>query len=90
VVDVLFLRVLLAALVGWLDRQQQQALAYLLEENRVLRSQLRGRRLRLSDDDRRQLAVVGHRLGRRRMRQNPTWGDTRIRGALKNVGRTVG
>ena len=37
VVDVPFLRVLLAALVGWLDRQQQEALAYLLEENRVLR-----------------------------------------------------
>jgi len=29
----LFLRVLLTALVGWLDRQQQQALAYLIEEN---------------------------------------------------------
>jgi hypothetical protein len=26
VVDVLFLRVLLTALVGWLDRQQQEAL----------------------------------------------------------------
>ena len=49
-VDVFFLRVLLAALVGWLDRQQQEALAYLIEENRILRRQLRGRRLRLSDD----------------------------------------
>ena len=49
-VDVLFLRVLLAVLVDWLDRQQQEALAYLIEENRILRGQLRGRRLRLSDD----------------------------------------
>jgi hypothetical protein len=56
VVDVLFLRVLLAALVSWLDRQQHEALAYLIEENHVLRRQLRGRRLRLSDDDCRRLA----------------------------------
>jgi putative transposase len=41
----------------------------LLEENRVLRGQLRARRLRLSDDERRRLAVLGHRLGRRRLRQ---------------------
>jgi hypothetical protein len=50
---VVFLRVLLSALVGWLEREQQEALAYLIEENRILRGQLRGRRLRLSDDDRR-------------------------------------
>jgi hypothetical protein len=36
VVDVLFLRVLLAALVGWLEQHQQAALAYLIEENRIL------------------------------------------------------
>jgi hypothetical protein len=43
VVDVLFLRVLLAVLVDWLDRQQQEAGTYLIEENRILRGQLRGR-----------------------------------------------
>jgi hypothetical protein len=37
VVDVLSLRVLLAALVGCLDRQQREVLAYLIEENRILR-----------------------------------------------------
>jgi hypothetical protein len=68
VVDVPSLRVLLAALVGWLDRQQQEALAYLIEENRILRDQLRGRRLRLSDDERRRLAVRGYRLGGRGLR----------------------
>lgn len=31
-VDVFSLRFLLAALIGWLDRQQQEALAYLIEE----------------------------------------------------------
>jgi hypothetical protein len=36
----------------WND-QRQEALAYLIEENRILRAQLRGRRLRLTDEDRR-------------------------------------
>jgi putative transposase len=72
VIDALFLRVALAALVGWLDRQQQAAGAYLLEENRILRGQLHGRRLRLSDDERRRLAVRGHRLGRRGLRRIAT------------------
>ena len=37
VVGVPFLRVLLVAMVGWWDRQQQAALAYLIEENRIQR-----------------------------------------------------
>jgi len=55
VVDVFSLRFLLAALVGWLDGRQQDALAYLIRENRILRGQLRGRRFRLTDDERRRL-----------------------------------
>ena len=35
-----------------------------MEENRVLRRQLGGRRLRLTDDDRRKLAARAYRLGR--------------------------
>ena len=112
-------------------------MAYLIEENRILRQQLHGRRLRLTDDERRRLGVRGHRLGRRALgdvativtpdtilrwhrqlvarkwtyakgpwragvlqeirrlvvrmaEENPTWGYTRIRGALKNVGHRVG
>jgi transposase InsO family protein len=128
----------LAVLTGWLDRQEHQAVAYLMEENRVLRRQLRGQRLQFTDNDRRRLAVRGHRLGRQVLRQiasvvtpdtilrwhrqliarkwtyankrsgrhgvlaeirrlvmrmaeeNPTWGYTRIQGALKNVGHRVG
>src|SRR5262245_9657978 len=126
-----------AVLIGWLDRQEREALAYLIEENRVLRAQLRARPLLLSDDDRRRLAVRAVRLGRRALDQvativtpdtllrwhrqlvarkwtyarksrrcgvlgeirrlvvrmaedNPTWGYTRIQGALKNVGHRVG
>ena len=54
---------LLAALNGWLDRRQQETVSYLVVENRVLRKQLQGRRLRLSDEERCRLAIRGHRLG---------------------------
>jgi putative transposase len=47
-------------------------IGYLVEENRVLRAQLRGRRLRLTDDQRRRLAARGHRLGWAALRQVAT------------------
>ena len=137
-VDVAALRVVLMALTGWWNTQREEAVAYLIEENRILRAQLRGRRLRLTDEDRCRLARRGQRLGRQVLRQvatiatpdtilrwhrqliarkwtyargrssrrdvlaeirrlvvrmaeeNPTWGYTRIRGALKTVGHRVG
>ena len=55
---------LLLVLAGWVNRQQQDVIDYLREENRVLRAGLRGKRLRLSDDDRRRLAVKAQALGR--------------------------
>ena len=58
-------QLLLATLAGYLNRRQGEVLEYLLEENRVLKEQLRGRRLRLTDDQRRRLAAKGKRLGRR-------------------------
>jgi hypothetical protein len=45
---------------------------YLVEENRVLRKQLRGRRVRLTDGQRRRLAVKGQRFGRQVLRQVAT------------------
>src|SRR5439155_19015548 len=63
------LRLLLVTLAGWVNRHQQQVIEYLVEENRVLREQLKGRRVRLTDDQRRRLAARGHRLGRRVLRQ---------------------
>ena len=42
------LQVLLASLAGWLNRRQGEVLDYLVEENRVLKEQLKGRTLRLS------------------------------------------
>src|SRR5262245_37099569 len=123
---------------GWVNRQQQAVIDYLLEENRVLRAERGSRRLRLTDDQRRRLAVKGKALGRRRLgtiagivtpdtilrwyrrlvakkytgsktrvsgcpstkpeiaalvvrmaNENPTWGYTRIRGALTNLGHNV-
>jgi helix-turn-helix protein len=124
------------AVAGWWADQRQAALAYLVEENQILRAHLRGR-IRFTDQERRRLALHGHRVGRRCLGQlstivtpetilrwhrqlivrkwtygtrpgrrgvlaeirrlvlrmaeeNPTWGYTRIQGALKNVGHRVG
>ena len=40
---------LVIALSGWLNRQQQVVIDYLIEENRVLKEQLEGKRLRFTD-----------------------------------------
>ena len=56
---------LLLVLAGWVNRQQQDVIDYQQEENRVLRAGLRGKRLRLSDDDRRRLARQGPSFGPR-------------------------
>jgi transposase InsO family protein len=58
-------QILVAAMAGWLTRQQEAAVEYLREENRVLKEQLGRRRLRLTDAQRRRLAVRGKALGRR-------------------------
>jgi putative transposase len=55
----------LIAVAGWMNQQQQDAIDYLREENRILREQLGGRRLRLNDAQRRRLASKAKRLGRK-------------------------
>jgi len=56
---------LVIALAGWLNRQQQAVIDYLIEENRVLKEQLEGQRLRFTDEQRIRLAVKAKVLGRR-------------------------
>ena len=48
-----------------MNRHQAEVVAYLQEENRVLREQLGGRRLRFTDAHRRRLAAKGRLVGRR-------------------------
>ena len=59
------LQFLLLIFAGWVNRKQQDVIDYLQAENRVLREQLDGRRLRLTDDQRRRLAAKGRALGRK-------------------------
>jgi len=132
-------QVLVAAVAGWISREQDAVIEYLREENRVLKQQLGGRRLRLTDAQRRRLAAKGKALGYRVLsevvtivtpdtifrwhrrliakkwdysakrrdagrppvmkeiadltvriaREAPSWGYSRIQGALANLGHTV-
>ena len=65
-------QLVVASLLGWLQREQSEAIGYLREETRILKTQLGNRRLRLTDDERRRLANVGARLGRQRLMQVAT------------------
>jgi len=66
------LQALLLAVSGWVNRHQQEVIEYLVEENRVLKEQMKGRKLRLNDDQRRRLAAKAKRLGRRALNQVAT------------------
>jgi hypothetical protein len=59
------LKVLVPTIAGLLNHRQQQIFEYLIEENRVLREQIGGRRPGLTDDQRRRLAGKGKGLGQR-------------------------
>jgi len=53
------------ALAGWMNRQRQDIVAHLTEDNRVLREHFEGKRVRFADDQRRRPAAKGKTLGRK-------------------------
>jgi hypothetical protein len=58
-------RFVLIALSGWMNSRQSLLIDYLREENRVLREQLGGKRLRFTDEQRRRLATKAKGVGRK-------------------------
>ena len=58
-------KLLVVSLAGWINQHQQDVIAYHQEENQVLKSKFRGKRIRFTDDERRGLAVTGKTLGRK-------------------------
>jgi len=63
---------LVIAVAGWLNRQSQEVIDYLIEENRVLKEQVEGQRLRFTDEQRIRLAVKAKGLGRRLLDERKT------------------
>ena len=56
---------LLAMLAGWINRQQADVIDYLKAENQILREKLGKKRILLDDSQRRRLAILGKKLGRK-------------------------
>ena len=133
-----YLQFFILLVAGWINRDQQKVIDYLIEEIRVYQEHFEGRRLRYTNAQRRRLGVKAKALGRRTLEQfagivtpdtllrwfrtlvarkydgsakrgsgrprirdriadlavqmateNHSWGYTRIRDALHNVGITV-
>ncbi len=66
------LEFLLICLAGWLNQRERMINEYLRAENRIFREQLGKKRLGLTDDQRRRLAVLGKTLGRKALQE---WGS---------------
>ena len=60
---------LLLILAGWINRKQQEAVEYLLTENRILRDKLGKKRILHNDNQRQRLAVKGKILGRKMLEE---------------------
>jgi putative transposase len=58
-------QMLLLILAGWINQQQQSAIQYLIAENRILREKIGQKRILLTDNQRRRLAIKGKVLGRK-------------------------
>src|SRR5215467_6833809 len=63
---------LLASITGSVDEELRLRNAYLAVENRILRNQIKTRRLLLTDAGRKTLAEMGHKLGRQALQEIAT------------------
>ena len=79
----------LFGLSGLINRHQQQMIEYLIAENLVLKEKLGKKRILLSDDQRRRLAVKGKILGRKLLEEIATivTPDTLLRWHRKLIAR---
>ena len=59
------LQFLILTVAGWVNRQQQDVIEYLQEENRILREHVGDRRLQFTDAQRWRLAEKARKLSRR-------------------------
>ena len=82
-------QLLLLTLAGWINHSQQDAVEYLITENRILREKHGKKRILLNNDQRRRLAVKGKILGRKMLDQlaNIVTPDTILRGHRELVAR---
>ena len=58
-------QILVVGVAGWMNRQLFQRLEYIVEQERVVREQLKGKKLRFTDDQRRRLAAKAKVLDRK-------------------------
>jgi putative transposase len=63
---------LLTSITGAVDEELRLRNAYLAAENRILRNQIKARRLLLTDAERKTLAEIGHKLGRQALQEIAT------------------
>ncbi|WP_089943006.1 hypothetical protein [Candidatus Entotheonella palauensis] len=68
----MILQIFIAMIAEWLNRHQQQVVAYLLEENRTLHAMLAGKRIRFTDAERRRLTALAFPMGRKRLKSLAT------------------
>jgi hypothetical protein len=54
---------LVVAVSGWMNRQQQQVIEYLREENRIVRGKLGRKRIILNESQKLRLATAAMKLG---------------------------
>jgi putative transposase len=66
------LRFILVCMAGWLNRNQQLVIEYLLEEVKILREIQGEKRLRFTDEQRRRLAIKTKRLKFSRLKELAT------------------